>query len=605
MQIGLGLSITSQLRFGTALYAVNSFDPDFVLDFKNSYYRKNGSNSTLSGSVTHARASSATMTNSSGTLVTVGNNVARTGHHVYNGSAWVNEGILHESEARTNYVQDSHIQDTNNGMGTFITTRAVFTQNNYASPDSTTNAAKLAGDGSNNSHKANIYVQGSGTSPGLTDTATFSVYLKQGTHRYAQVEVMDNAADTNGGLNRFFINIDLQTGTIIGTLEVGSPTNTDGRIENVGNGWYRASATLTKKGDNVRTDGGVQFSNAGTPNINPATNSGANDYFYVWGAQLEVGAIASSLIPTAGGVITRAAELLTVAAAKMPWPALYVETTGTELVTNSTFDTASDWTLDAGWSITGGQIIKVSGTGNAKNAYATLSTPLIAGRSYLVTLDVSAVYAVQVGFGSSVNALGNTFTGLTTGTNTLSFIASGNHTVVAFKAHNAYTITVNSISLKEVDPPTVSIQMSGKMTYADNDLFPNTLGIFGDVGFFDWRNPTFDFISAGINTGTVRVGEYDVYQRSSTSGVQVTQGASSDYSPGINVPFHIASIHSSTVIKGATEGTLTTSLSPTNQGLPDLSSTDLQLGHIFMGTIGKFVVWNEDIGDTGIASASL
>ena len=26
----------------------------------------------------------------------------RVGHHVYNGSAWVNEGILHESEARTN-----------------------------------------------------------------------------------------------------------------------------------------------------------------------------------------------------------------------------------------------------------------------------------------------------------------------------------------------------------------------------------------------------------------------------------------------------------------------------------------------------------------------
>ena len=68
MQIGLGLSITSQLRFGTALYAVNSFDPDFVLDFKNSYYRKGGSNSTLSGSVTHARAGNATMVDSDGLL---------------------------------------------------------------------------------------------------------------------------------------------------------------------------------------------------------------------------------------------------------------------------------------------------------------------------------------------------------------------------------------------------------------------------------------------------------------------------------------------------------------------------------------------------------
>jgi hypothetical protein len=530
------------------------------------------------------------------------------GHHIYNSisSSWVNSGILIESEARTNYAQDSHLQDTNNGLGTFITTRAVFTENNYASPDGTTNAAKLAGDGSNNSHKANIYVQGSGTSPGLTDTATFSVYLKQGTHRYAQVEVMDNAADTNGSLNRLFINIDLQTGTILGTLEVGSPTNPNARIENVGNGWYRASATLTKKGDNVRTDGGVMFSNAGAANANPATTSGANDYFYVWGAQLEAGAIASSLIPTAGGVITRAAELLTVAAAKMPSPALYVETTGTELVTNSTFDTASDWTLDAGWSITGGQIIKVSGTGNSKNAYATLSTPLIAGRSYLVTLDVSAVYAVVVGFGSSVNVLGNTFTGLTTGTNTLSFIASGNHTVVSFTGHNAYTITVNSISLKEVDPPTVSIQMSGTMTYVDEGLFASTNHTgAGQATFYRQSAGAVDYIYGGIQTGTVRTGQVKISQRDSgAAGAYMIDGASNDYSPGINVPFKIAARHGATFVNGAVDGTaLTADTSPTV--LPDLSSTNLQLGYDYMGTIGKVVVWNEDIGDTGIASASL
>ena len=599
---------SSAYIYSAAALIVNGKTPPLAFDFVNSYFRNSGNDSTFGNSLTFTRASSATMTSSSGLVVTVANGVNRLGHHIYNSisSSWVNSGILIESEARTNYVQDSHLQDTNNGMGTFITTRAVFTENNYASPDGTTNAAKLAGDGSNNSHKANIYVQGSGTSPGLTDTATFSVYLKQGTHRYAQVEVMDNAADTNGSLNRLFINIDLQTGTILGTLEVGSPTNPNARIENVGNGWYRASATLTKKGDNVRTDGGVMFSNAGAANANPATTSGANDYFYVWGAQLEAGAIASSLIPTAGGVITRAAELLTVAAAKMPSPALYVETTGTELVTNSTFDTASDWTLDAGWSITGGQIIKVSGTGNSKNAYATLSTPLIAGRSYLVTLDVSAVYAVVVGFGSSVNVLGNTFTGLTTGTNTLSFIASGNHTVVAFIGHNAYTITVNSISLKEVDPPTVSIQMSGTMTYVDEGLFASTNHTgAGQATFYRQSAGAVDYIYGGIQTGTVRTGQVKITQRDSgAAGAYMIDGASNDYSPGINVPFKIAARHGATFVNGAVDGTaLTANTTPT--ALPDLSSINLQLGYDYMGTIGKFVVWNEDIGDTGIASASL
>ena len=313
---------SSAYIYSAAALIVNGKNPALAFDFVNNYFRNSGNDSTFGNSLTFTRASSATMTSSSGQVVTVANGVNRLGHHIYNStsSSWVNSGILIESEARTNYVQDSHFQDINNGMGTFNPTRAVFTENNEVSPDGTTNAAKFAGDGSNNSHKANIYVQGSGTSPGLTDTVTFSVYLKQGTHRYAQVEVMDNAADTNGGLNRFFINIDLQTGTIVGTLEVGSPTNTNGRIENVGNGWYRASATLTKKGDNVRTDGGVQFSNAGAANVNPGTISGANDYFYVWGAQLEAGRTASSLIPTSGGVITRAAELLTIVPAKMPWP---------------------------------------------------------------------------------------------------------------------------------------------------------------------------------------------------------------------------------------------------------------------------------------------
>jgi hypothetical protein len=31
----------------------------------------------------------------------------RRGHHVYNGSAWVNEGLLHESESRTNLIPGS------------------------------------------------------------------------------------------------------------------------------------------------------------------------------------------------------------------------------------------------------------------------------------------------------------------------------------------------------------------------------------------------------------------------------------------------------------------------------------------------------------------
>ena len=604
---------SSAYIYSAAALIVNGKTPPLAFDFVNSYYRNSGNDSTFANSINHSRASGATMTNSSGLVVTVASGVPRTGHHIYNGSAWVNEGILHESEARTNYVQDSHLQILNNAMGTFRTTRAVFTQNNYASPDGTANAAKFAGDGSNNSHKANIYVQGSGTSPGLTDTATFSVYLKQGTHRYAQVEVIDGYVT----LNRFIINIDLQTGTIVGTLEVGSPTNTNGRIENVGNGWYRASATLTKKGDNPRTDAGVMFSNAGAANQNPGTISGADDYFYVWGAQLEAGRIASSLIPTAGGVITRAADILTVAAAKMPSVATapFTEVSGTEILTNPGFDTDTDWTKGTGYSIANGVATKAVGTASG-SFYQEGTFTATPGKMYKVEIEVtvgqsaSGAIIVQMwgGGGGDTDA---THTGVygtyaygtgyvntgSTGTYTWYITPTINRSKVGLISTGGWDGAITSFSLKEVNPPTMSIQMSGTMTYADN-------GISDEVEHYRQQQNYAQYISAGVSTLTGRVGKAGFSQRDPISGAAGVVGTDTDYSPGINVPFKIAARHGATFINGAVEGTaLTANTTPT--ALPDLSSTNLQLGYIYMGTIGKFVVWNEDIGDTGIASASL
>jgi hypothetical protein len=88
----------------TSVYAVLALEPKLVFDFTGNVFKTGGASSNFGASITHSRASSATMINASGTLVTVGNNVPRTGHHIYNGSAWVNEGILHESEARTNLI---------------------------------------------------------------------------------------------------------------------------------------------------------------------------------------------------------------------------------------------------------------------------------------------------------------------------------------------------------------------------------------------------------------------------------------------------------------------------------------------------------------------
>ena len=56
-------------------------------------------------------------------------------------------------------------------------------------------------------------------------------------------------------------------------------------------------------------------------------------------------------------------------------------------------------------------------------------------------------------------------------------------------------------------------------------------------------------------------------------------------------------------MNGAVNGTaLTADTTPT--ALPDLSATKLDLAHTFMGHVSSFVMWPEDIGDTGIEEAS-
>ena len=136
--------------------------------------------------------------------------------------------------------------------------------------------------------------------------------------------------------------------------------------------------------------------------------------------------------------------------------------------------------------------------------------------------------------------------------------------------------------------------MDGKVTYADE-------GSFTDRVFFDWTNGT-DFITYRVSGFSTASGKVDFVQK--YAGVQDTINSSNGViAEGVFSPFNLASRHGSTFINGAVDGTaLTADTTPT--ALPDLSTTDLNLGYDFMGTIGKFRVWSDDLTDTGIATAS-
>ena len=168
-------------------------------------------------------------------------------------------------------------------------------------------------------------------------------------------------------------------------------------------------------------------------------------------------------------------------------------------------------------------------------------------------------------------------------------------TTTATVTRAAETLTVPAANLP-YDSTNLSIQMDGKMTYADT-------GATFEVQQYRWQLNSVNYIYSNISTVTTRAGQPTFWQRQSTSGQGIVSGAINAYSPDTNVPFNRASRHGSTFINGAHEGTLLTA-NTTPTILPDLSATDLELGQLFMGTIGQFRMWSDDLGDVGITEAS-
>jgi len=187
------------------------------------------------------------------------------------------------------------------------------------------------------------------------------------------------------------------------------------------------------------------------------------------------------------------------------------------------------------------------------------------------------------------------------------FVATGATTHVSF-VNTSYSVdvTIDNISVREINPLSVSIQMDGRMTYADENLGP-ILGqpYTGAVIPFVWNaegTTSENYLSAAHSTFSTLSGKFYAIQEASNVGDFVGSAAGT-YSPGVLVPFNISSRHGSTFINGAVDGVaLTANTTPT--ALPDLSGTDLEIAKDFMGTIGTFRQFAGDIGDAGLVTAT-
>ena len=511
----------------------------------------------------------------------------RVGHHVYNGSAWANEGILHESEARTNLVTESNVFT---GLGS-----STVTANSGVSPTGETNAVLADTVALSNANGIGLptYNVSAGTS------CTVSLYVKN----VAGNGFLAFFFRSNSSANQTRVWFNLNTGEK-GTQGAngGTTSVSDFGITDVGNGWYRL---FVVGADSSQTIFNTFIFSATSDNT---TARDANGEVLIFGAQVEASATPSSYIPTSGSTVTRAAETLTVPAANLPYPTPVV--IGTELVTNGTFDTdISGWNNDGTTSAIVGNQIEVTTVSGVSGSGVEQTITTVAGKRYKFSSD----HAPQTGrarieikdnnnFGSGLGTLSQTSA---TGTYEFVFVALSNSTYIRLEAFDTSSVVLfDNISVKEVNPLALSIQMDGKMTYADDDnsALPNNQGTTGEAILYLWKSANDSHLNTTLVTRSVRAGEINFQQRSPTSGGTVLSGGSA-YSPNVNVPFNIASRHGSTFINGSHEGTLLTA-DTSITSLPDLSSTDLNLGYDFMGTIGKFRVWSEDLTDAGIVEAT-
>jgi hypothetical protein len=290
---------------------------------------------------------------------------------------------------------------------------AGITSNAATAPDGYNGADKMYATGGNSRHINYGSTSGSGT-------YTFSVFAKAGEKNWLTLRLDDDSPEVNTWFN-------LSTGTI-GTSQGGNPT-----ITPYGNGWYRCSVTYTAASTKTI------YNVIGVANANGVqewTPSGT-DGLYIWGAQVEAGAYATSYIPTLGTAVTRVAD----AASRTSATALIGQTEGTLFV-------------DFVWG----------GIPNTLSDSALFSIGLQQyGTSSIAISSYNAALYARVTNGVSVDA-GITFGAMTNGTRYKAALAYANNDVVFY---------VNGVSYgadTSVSIPTLSD------TYLQNS-FNNAKGI--------------------------------------------------------------------------------------------------------------------------------
>jgi len=255
--------------------------PVLSLDFLTSNF--------LDPRVTFTRSTTATFVGSNGLIQTAAINAPR---FDYNPVTLAPNGLLIEEQRVNSLLYSDQFQQATWSKGS-----GSITADTILSPDGTTNADAFI---ENTAASAFHFVSQSITKAASNIAYAGSFYLK---NKGRQVSFsLQNAAGSSGVVGR----VNPATGTVtqnaiaFGTgFTAGTITMTD-----VGNGWYRVVLTATS--DTSTSIVFQQVLHNGTTAV--YTGDGVSGAF-LWGAQLEAGAFATSYIPTVASTVTRAADI--------------------------------------------------------------------------------------------------------------------------------------------------------------------------------------------------------------------------------------------------------------------------------------------------------
>jgi len=320
----------------------------------------------------------------------------------------------------------------------------------YEDPDGGTTGNAITGAASNSTkfiHQVQSVTAG--------ETYTYSAYVKKAALGFAILEVSDGTTTYSGNFN-------LTGGAVATTTRLITSA-----IDDRSNGWYRCSITFQALNS---SEGGQIRAYATLADNTPTVNVAVADtvLIYIWGQQFEADGEPTDYIVTTTEARTATTLLNDLSKTWdfdsndiMPeadpdsegsWevPANVVlngdyEELGSELVTNGTFDADSNWIKGTGWTISGGVATSDGSQSSSSNLYQVV---YIIGKTYKTQLTVNAI-----------NGTLKIFTG--TGAPSLTITSAGTYdfttkadssTVLFIQAQASTTVTIDNVSVKQVDP---------------------------------------------------------------------------------------------------------------------------------------------------------